>query len=94
MLQLGIHFLRTGERLPEPSLAEQMETVLEHYEAMLAHYDGGHGVRIARKHISWYSRGLPGSGEFRDQANRCPDPVRVRAMILDFYRPLIERRAA
>ncbi len=93
-LKQVIHFLRTAERLPEPSLAEQMETVLEHYEAMLAHYDGVHGVRIARKHISWYTKGLPGSAEFRDQANRCPDADRVRAMIRDFYRPLIERRAA
>ena len=66
-----IHFLRTGERLPDPSLAEQLAIVLRALSrAMLAHYGSETGMRIARKHLGWYSKGLPGSGEFRAAVNR------------------------
>ena len=88
------HFLRTGERLPEPPLAEQLATVLGHYEAMLEHYGAAAGSRIARKHIGWYSKGLPGSAEFRAAVNRTEDPEAVKAMIRAFYTPLLERQAA
>src|SRR5262245_34561309 len=44
-----MHFLRTGERLPDPSPAERFATVLEHYDAMLSHYGTDTGLRVARK---------------------------------------------
>ena len=52
-----------------------------HFEAMLSHYGQETGVRMARKHLGWYSKGLPASAEFRAAVNREPDPdkVRVRA---------------
>ena len=89
-----IHYLRTRERLPDPSLDEQRAVVLEHYRAMLAHYGREQGSRIARKHLGWYSKGLPESAEFRAAVNREPDPAKVEAMINRFYDPLIERMAA
>ncbi len=85
-----IHFLATGARRPDPPLAEQLQTVLEHYEAMLEHYGISVGTRIARKHIGWYSKGLPGSAEFRAAVNRCDEPAQVQAMIRRFYAPLAE----
>lgn len=91
------HFLRTGERLPEPPLAAQLAILLEHYAAMLAHYGTDAGLRLARKHISWYSRGLPGSAEFRATVNRMTEAPTVIAHIEAFYAPLIAaglRRAA
>jgi tRNA-dihydrouridine synthase B len=88
------HFLRTGERLPDPAPDEQLAVVLEHYEDMLALYGTEHGVRVARKHIGWYSKGMPDSGEFRDRINRLEDPAQVRAMIREFYGPRLERLAA
>src|SRR6202163_3211463 len=45
-----IHYLRTGARKPDPPLARQLETVLEHYDAVLMHYGRETGVRMARKH--------------------------------------------
>src|SRR5262249_24075458 len=51
-------YLRTGKRLADPPLAEQHATVLEHYDAMLTHYGSDTGLRMARKHIGWYSKGL------------------------------------
>jgi len=93
-LRQVIHFLRTGERLGEPSLAEQLDTLLEHYQDMLAHYGSEPGMRVARKHVGWYSKGLPGSGEFRAAINRIANPAAVIEAIRAFYSPLVERRAA
>lgn len=93
-LRQVIHFLRTGERLGEPPLAEQLETLLEHYQDMLAHYGSEPGMRVARKHVGWYSKGLPGSGEFRAAINRIANPTAVIEAIRGFYAPLVERRAA
>ena len=89
-----MHYLRTGERLPDPPLHEQLDTLLEHYDAMLSHYGLEGGLRVARKHVSWYSTGLRGSAEFRSEVNRMSDPDRVRGFIRDFYAPAIERMAA
>ena len=84
------HYLRTGEVLPEPGLAEQYALLLSHYRAMLAHYGVPAGVRIARKHVAWYSKGLPGSAEFRMAVNHMEDPTAAEAQMERFFRPLIE----
>lgn len=89
-----IHYLRSGERLPDPPLADQLGTVLAHYDAMLEHYGVAVGLRIARKHVAWYSKGLPGSAEFRAAVNRSDDVAQVKALIRGFYVPLLEQRAA
>ena len=85
------HFLRTGTRLPEPSLARQKTILLRHYHAMLGRFGHDAGVRLARKHVSWYSRGLPGSAEFRAAVTRVPDAAAVLRLIDGFYDPLIAR---
>ncbi len=89
-----IRYLRTGDRLPDPPLAQQLATVLGHYEDMLSHYGAATGSRMARKHLGWYSKGLPGSAEFRAAVNRVDDVHQVKAMIRAFYEPLLERQAA
>jgi tRNA-dihydrouridine synthase B len=89
-----IRYLKTGERLPDPPLTHQLDTVLAHYDDMLGHYGVAVGSRIARKHIAWYSKGLPGSAEFRAAINRSDDVGQVKAMIRAFYAPLLERQAA
>jgi nifR3 family TIM-barrel protein len=90
-LAQAAHFLSTGTRLPEPSLARQKSILLAHYQAMLSQFGSGPGVRLARKHLSWYSRGLPGSAEFRATMNRLPDAASVLELIDRFYDPLIAR---
>jgi tRNA-dihydrouridine synthase B len=86
-----VDFLTTGERTPEPPLARQKAIVLAHYDAMLDLFGRSAGVRLARKHLSWYSRGLPGSAEFRARMNRLPDAESVIAALDAFYDPLIAR---
>ena len=83
-----------GGRVPDPSLDEQYRLISKHYDAMLAHYGTITGVNMARKHLGWYTRGLPGSAEFRNRVNQEPDPTRVRAMLAEFYAPWLERAAA
>lgn len=83
-------FLREGLRIPDPTLAEQHEILLRHYRGILSHHGVRTGVRMARKHIAWYSRGLPGSAEFRGRVNRVETPEEAEALMDGFYRPLIE----
>ena len=84
-------FLTSGRRIPDPSLAEQKRILLTHYRAMLAHCGREAGMRVARKHVSWYSSGLYGSAEFRAAVNRLADADAVETLINQFYDPLIER---
>ncbi len=89
-----IHFLKTGEELPAPPLSEQLSILLEHYSSILSHYGTHAGIRIARKHIGWYSKGLAGSAEFRAEVMAATDENTVIEMIKRFYQPLIELKAA
>ncbi|MDP6885143.1 MAG: tRNA dihydrouridine synthase DusB [Rhodospirillales bacterium] len=88
------HFLATGERRADPSLERQMTVLLEHYEDMLSHYGIHTGVRMARKHLGWYTKGLHGSAEFRAQVMRLDDPEQVRQLVRRYYTPLMGRLAA
>lgn len=88
------HYLQTGEKLPDPAIELQLATVLEHYETILSHYGVNAGLRIARKHLGWYSKGLPKSTEYRALINKLDDPVQVIEEIHRYYEPLIERIAA
>jgi tRNA-dihydrouridine synthase B len=89
-----IAWLSDRRRVPDPPLDAQLMMVERHYEDMLSHYGTEVGVRIARKHVGWYSKGLPGSAEFRAAVNQTTEPARVRALIRGFYEPLLGRRAA
>jgi len=87
-------WLRARRRIPDPPLGLQLQIVLGHYEDMLAHYGSEVGSRIARKHIAWYSKGLPGSAEFRAAVNQTIDVNRIKDLIRSFYEPLLAGRAA
>jgi tRNA-dihydrouridine synthase B len=87
-------FLRTGVSQPEPDLAAQKAILLRHYAMILDHHGEGTGVRLARKHVAWYSKGLPGSAEFRAAVNRCHAGAEVVALVDAFYDPLIARGVA
>ena len=88
-----IAWLRSRRRLPDPPLAVQYGILRHHYDEMLSHY-GTPGIHIARKHIGWYSKGLPGSAEFRAAVNRTEAAAEVRDLMRAFYEPLLEREAA
>ena len=66
------HFLATGEHLPPPEVSEIHRVLIDHLNDLYSFYGEYSGVRIARKHISWYTRGLIGSAAFRHAMNRLP----------------------
>ena len=64
-----IHFLDTGETLPGPTGEELFETVKEHAALQLKYKGEYIGVREMRKHLGWYSAGIPGSAGMRGRIN-------------------------
>src|SRR4051812_28241485 len=77
-----------GPPPPHPPLGAQYEIVRCHYDDMLTHYGRVPGLRIARKHLGWYSKGLPGSAEFRAAVNQTDEVARVQELLRRFYEPL------
>jgi tRNA-dihydrouridine synthase B len=94
LLAQAMHWLDTGERLPDPGLDEQFEVLIEQYRDMLGHYGTEVGVNVARKHVGWYTRGLHGSAEFRNAFNKEGDADKAQAKLYDFYAPWLSRAAA
>lgn len=89
-----MHWLRGGGSIPDPSIDQQLSIILEHYEDMLAHYGKETGVKMARKHLGWYTKGLPGSAEFRNRVNFVDDEAEVVRSLSEFYAPFLQRQAA
>jgi tRNA-dihydrouridine synthase B len=83
-----------GGTRPDPTLDDQLSTMLEQYEDMLSLYGTHTGVNLARKHIGWYTKGLPGSAELRNTVNQQDDPKVVVEMLRAFYAPWLSRAAA
>ncbi|MBA4290704.1 MAG: tRNA dihydrouridine synthase DusB [Pseudomonas sp.] len=79
------HYLRTGEQLPAPTLSEVEQILLEHLAALHAFYGDVMGVRIARKHVSWYLATLPGAKDFRAQFNRLDSTDAQCANVRGFF---------
>ncbi len=79
------HFLRTGEHLPAPLVAEVRKLMDEHLRAHYAFYGEFLGVRTARKHIGWYVRDLPGGEEFRQEMNRLESTAEQLRAVDSFF---------
>ena len=79
------HFLKTGEHLPQPEVAEIHQVLMHHLIDLYQFYGEYSGVRIARKHISWYTKGLVGSAAFRHAMNQLPtSELQIAAVDLFF----------
>jgi len=89
-----IEWLRARRRTPDPPLTVQYDVVRRHYDDILVHYGSEVGVKIARKHLGWYSKGLPGSAEFRAAVNQTDEVAAVKELLRGFYEPLLDREAA
>jgi tRNA-dihydrouridine synthase B len=90
------HFLATGNQLPEPDPRWVRDLLLEHLDNLYSFYGREHGVRVARKHIAWYSRTQPGSNAFRQQVNRAQTTTEQNRLINSYFNslPTRENRAA
>ena len=79
------HFLQTGQHLPQPEVAEIHAVLLEHIHDLYSFYGDLTGVRVARKHISWYTRGLVGSSAFRHAMNRLDSVADQLAVVNEYF---------
>jgi tRNA-dihydrouridine synthase B len=84
------HYLATGRHLPEPSIQEIRSIMLGHLHNLYAFYGESTGVRVARKHISWYSKGQPGGAVFRDRVNRLDTIAEQLALTQEFFARLVD----
>ena len=85
------HFLRTGERLPPPEVNEILDILLRHVYELYEFYGEYTGVRVARKHISWYTKGLAGSAQFRHGMNMLESSAQQLQAVRDFFDEQLER---
>lgn len=79
------HFLATGERLPEPDVAEVRAILLGHLEDLYAFYGGSMGVRIARKHLGWYAKDRPENAAFRSVVNAAETAGEQYRLTRDYF---------
>jgi tRNA-dihydrouridine synthase B len=86
------HYLQSGERLPEPSLEEVRAILLGHLGNLYDFYGDYTGLRMARKHIAWYSKGQRHGNAFRQAVNHVENPEQQLIMVNDFFNQLIETR--
>ncbi|MEB3223170.1 MAG: tRNA dihydrouridine synthase DusB [Candidatus Sericytochromatia bacterium] len=82
------HLLTTGELLPEPTWEERLSTAWRHAEALVAFKGERVGVFECRKHLSWYTTGLPGSAELRQRINHAKTADELFALLRGAGAPL------
>jgi tRNA-dihydrouridine synthase B len=80
-----IHFLATGDCLPPPEADEVRRVLLAHLDDLYAFYGERTGVTLARKHIGWYTKGLPDSAVFRHRVFQIPTVAEQRAAVDRFF---------
>ena len=85
-----LSFLDDGKKLASPAALEMRSVALEHLEGIYSLYGEELGVRIARKHIGWYTRGLPGGETFRREANQILSAPAQLAAVARFFEGLVE----
>jgi len=85
------HFLETGTHLLPPTVEEIHTVMLEHLHDLYAFYGELSGMRVARKHISWYTKGLVGSAAFRHHMNTLQTTELQLQSISDFFSELQSR---
>ncbi|HUP30960.1 MAG TPA: tRNA dihydrouridine synthase DusB [Usitatibacter sp.] len=88
------HFLATGEHLPPPEVAEIREVLVGHMHDLYSFYGVERGVRVARKHISWYTKGLKNSAVFRARMNTLDGAEAQLAAVAEFFDGLLAHSRA
>jgi tRNA-dihydrouridine synthase B len=82
------HYLATGERLAPPRAQEIGAVLVEHLDGLYDLYGGEHGARVARKHIGWTVRALPGGEALRSSVNGLHVADAQRAAVNDYFERL------
>ncbi len=83
------HYLDTGTHLPPPEVTEIHQVLQDHLGDLYGFYGEVTGVRVARKHISWYTKGLAGSAHFRHMMNQLPTVEEQLRAVDEFFGQLL-----
>ena len=86
------HFMATGAHLPEPTPAEVCSMLIGHLHQLYAFYGEYTGVRVARKHIAWYSKGQHAGNTFRQHINQLESAEAQLEYVQSFFNRLMEQR--
>lgn len=78
------HYFRTGELLPEPSDVERLRVALDHCKLLIAEKGERVGVPECRKHVAWYTKGMPASADLRNRVNQTQSREALEAVLEDF----------
>ncbi|MDA0669811.1 MAG: tRNA dihydrouridine synthase DusB [Proteobacteria bacterium] len=84
------HFIKTGNHLMPPTIDEVEKTTLEHVIDLYNFYGEESGLRVARKHISWYTKGFKNSAMFRSKMNTIDNTSEQINYIKEFFQSLKE----
>ena len=84
LINQAMNFLQRGE-ISELSSSEKLNIITEHYDSIIEYYGDEIGVKMARKHIGWYSSGIKGSSEFRVRINNMTNKTEVKENIINFF---------
>jgi tRNA-dihydrouridine synthase B len=82
------HYLSTGEKLPPPLVSEIHAVLIAHLHDLYSFYGKERGVKVARKHISWYTKGLAGSASFRHRMNQLESCEEQLVAVVGFFEQL------
>jgi len=82
------HYLTHGEHLAAPAITEVRQTLIEHLHTLYEFYGDYTGVRMARKHIAWYSKGLRNGNPFRQKMNTFESPQQQLDFTEQFFAQL------
>ena len=83
------HYLKTGEQLAAPSIAEVKDVLLGHLSELYDFYGEYSGCRISRKHIAWYTKGLRSSNEFRQNMYKVESTAEQFNVVEDYFNQLL-----
>lgn len=86
------HYLAHGEHLASPAINEIKQTLIEHLNTLYDFYGDYTGVRMARKHIAWYSKGLRNGNPFRQQMNTLEEPQQQLDFTQQFFAQLEQQQ--
>jgi len=89
-----IHYLETGELLPEPTARERVAMAFRHLNLMIQYKGEYLAVREMRKHAAWYLKGLWGSAEMRNRINQTETPDEMRGVLAAYLEELEKRGTA
>lgn len=82
------HFLETGEKLPSPSNEEKLKVIKKHIELAVEEKGEEVAVKELRKHISWYTKNLKNSSEFRNNMNKIETKKELVNYLEEYFKTL------